>query len=337
MAAFGDFHLVSGAGWSVYWRIAALAGGGLEVWFADFRGRRVLWRGSAPFALVPYHGRNPTFKDGLNPACGGAHFYALRHNAPNAWNNSSFFAAVDTDAVVVDVEPATDFEPARLMISAKFQCGWYQYVHRWEFDAYGAIHPHLAMGGQLHPSRPDAAHVHHFYFRIDLDIDGFPSDVVEVFDHLSLDDPPGDQWQLVSSQTKLLADPTRARKWRVRDAVSQNALGEHRGYEIEVPQLAGRDEYSTGDVWVTVYRGDSVQQGEDVGLDCTDKVLESAYAVGPLDTANGNDIVLWIAMRAHHEPRNRGEEAVFLPYHYEEFSITPRGFEIFRGREGNPG
>ena len=128
MAAFGDFHLVSGAGWSVYWRIAALAGGGLEVWFADFRGRRVLWRGTAPFALVPYHGRNPTFKDGLNPACGGAHFYALRHNAPNAWNNSSFFAAVDTDAVVVDVEPATDFEPARLMISAKFQCGWYQYV-----------------------------------------------------------------------------------------------------------------------------------------------------------------------------------------------------------------
>ena len=99
--------------------------------------------------------------------------------------------------------------------------------------------------------------------------------------------------------------PDRARKWRVRDAVSQNALGEHRGYEIEVPQLAGRDEYSTGDVWVTVYRGDSVQQGDDVGLDCTDKVLESVYAVGPLDTANGNDIVLWIAMRAHHEPPQR--------------------------------
>ena len=29
------------------------------------------------------------------------------------------------------------------------------------------------------------------------------------------------------------------------------------------------------------------------------------------------------------------EEAKFLPYHYAEFSITPRGFEVFdRRREG---
>ena len=44
------------------------------------------------------------------------------------------------------------------------------------------------------------------------------------------------------------------------------------------------------------------------------------YAVGPLDTNNGNDIVLWVAIHSHHECRNNSEEAIFLPYHYAEFA-----------------
>ena len=155
-------------------------------------------------------------------------------------------------------------------------------------------------------------------------------DVVEIFEHGSFNDPGGDQWKLVPNQGKLLADPAKARKWQVRDTKSKNDLGQHRAYQIEVPQTAGRDKYSTGDIWVTIYRGDSVQQGEDVGGDCTDAVLETVYATGPLDTANGNDIVLWVVARAHHEPRDKGEEFHHLPYHYEEFSITPRNFEVFR-------
>src|SRR3954468_21530841 len=55
MAAFGDFHHESGAGWSVYWRISKQRGSGLEIWWADFHGRRVMWRGTQPFAIVPYH------------------------------------------------------------------------------------------------------------------------------------------------------------------------------------------------------------------------------------------------------------------------------------------
>src|SRR5690348_8209019 len=96
----------------------------------------------------------------------------------------------------------------------------------------------------------------------------------------------------------------------------------HRGYEVELPQNTGLDQYSTGDIWATVYRGDSVQQGDDVGFDCTDRALENVYAQGPLDTVNGSDIVLWLAIRHHHEPRFDGEEAEYLPYHYEEFHLT---------------
>ena len=342
MALWGDYHLASGAGWRVYWRISQLKGGGLEVWFADFKGRRVLWRGTAPFAIVPYHRPHPgpeppppehCYKDGLGPQCGGAPFTALKHGAPNTWA-FGWNAAQDTDAVVVATEPATDFAPAHLSITAKFQCGWYQYVHNWVFDGDGSVHPQIAMGGQLNPNTPGTPHVHHFYFRLDLDIDGFPSDVAEIFDHNTLNDPGGDKTTLVAAQGKLLADVSKSRKWRVRDAKSKNQLGQHRGYDIELPQLAGRDKYSTGDVWVTVYRGDAVEQGGDIGMgDCTDKRLETVYAVGPLNTASGNDIVLWVVIRHHHEPRNLGEENHHLPYDYVGYEISPRNFDVFGARD----
>jgi hypothetical protein len=341
MADWGDYHQVSGAGWSVWWRISALDGSGLEVWWADFQGRRVLWRGSQPFAIVPYHrpvSEPPppehTYKDGFNPQCGGASFRALRHSAPNSiepWGSTAFDAAIDTEAVLVDVEPATDFSPATLVIAAKFQCGWYQYVHRWEFDATGVITPQLGMGGALNPFAKDKAHVHHMYFRIDLDIDGWGADVFEVFDHDGFDDPAGDAWKLVSNQGKLTTDPSKARKFRIHDVKSASAKGDLRGYEIELPQGTGKDEHSTGDLWVTIYRGDSVEQGSEVATSgCTDAELEKLYATGPLDTTNGSDIVLWACVRHHHEPRWNAEEAEYLPYHYEEFHIVPRGFEVLQ-------
>jgi hypothetical protein len=107
-------------------------------------------------------------------------------------------------------------------------------------------------------------------------------------------------------------------------------MGETRSFEVELPQIAGTDTHSTGDLWATIYRGGSVQQGADVGFDCTDKTLGAVYAQGPLNTATGSDIVPWIAIRHHHEPRWSSEEAQYLPYHYEEFRITPRGFEVLR-------
>ena len=346
---FGDYHNVTGAGWSLYWRVPKFDGSGLEIWWADFQGHRVMWRGSAPFALVPYHhpdthdeppGPRFCYKDGIDVHCGGAPFRTLKHSAPNSgepWHNHAFDAANDLEAVSVDVTPADDFNPERLTVSAKFQCGWYQYVHSWEFDGYGAIHPRVAMGGMINPNCPTKAHIHNFYFRIDLDIDGqFPHDVLEVFNHSGLLDPGGDRWVAIEKQMKLVGDPTSSRKWRVRSSVSKNQGGDFKAYEIELPQLSARNEFSTGDLWVTTYHNDAVQQGEGVGGQCSDQELEAVYAVGPLHpTTTGDDIVLWVVVRAHHDPRTNaakthGEEAVFLPYHYEEFAITPRSFADLR-------
>ena len=342
MAAWGDFHSVNGAGWSLFWRLPD-EGGGLQIWWADFQGKRVLWKASQPFAIVPYHfplpaGAQPgppesTFKDGLGAQCEGAPFTPLKQNAPNADLNgdASWEAVNDTQAVEVHVEPGGSFGPEVLVIEAKLQCGWYQYVHRWSFDSYGQFDADLGMGGAVNPGAPRAAHVHHMYFRIDLDIDGFSSDAFEVFNHKNFDDNTGgDAWSKpIPKQGKFKLKPASARKFRVRDLTSALPdVKSTRSYEIEIPALAGTDTHSTADVWATVYRGDNVEQGADVS--CFDTKLDT-YATGPFDTNNGSDIVLWVVVRHHHEPRNEAEERNFLPYHYEGFHIVHRAFAALKG------
>jgi hypothetical protein len=346
MSDWGDHHQVTGAGWSVFWRIPEQEAGGLEVWWGDFNGKRVLWKGSQPFAIVPYH--HPlkpfpdgsieppppqfTFKDGLGARCKGAPFTTLKWWSPNARNGPAWNAKTDVEAVHVHTHPETSFDPAELVVTAKFQCGWYQYVQRWEFNSYGEIHADLGMGGELHPMNPDKAHVHHMYFRVDLDIDGWTSDVFEVFTHKGFDDTAnGDDWKVQPNQGKHLLDPKTSRKFRIRDLTSAISPGlPTRGYEIEIPAQAGADTQSTADIWATLYRGDGVEQGEKVGAaNCSDVELDQ-IATGPFDTTNGSDVVVWVVVRHHHETRHLGEESIFLPYHYEGFHITPRAFEKFR-------
>jgi len=96
---WGDFHYVKGAGWQLFWRIPEECGG-MELWFGHFNGKRVFWKASQPFAIVPYHHPltvwtppfPPTtvpappefsFKDGLGPQCGGAGYTPLKWWAPN--------------------------------------------------------------------------------------------------------------------------------------------------------------------------------------------------------------------------------------------------------------
>jgi hypothetical protein len=79
------------------------------------------------------------------------------------------------------------------------------------------------------------------YFRIDLDIDGFSSDVFEVFTHHGFDDTVlADEWKVEAAQGKHLLDPMTSRKSRIRDLVSTVApYVEARGYEIEIPAQGG--------------------------------------------------------------------------------------------------
>jgi hypothetical protein len=199
---------------------------GLKISCATFNGRSVIASGGAPFVIVPYHGEWPTFKDGLNPQCGGLPFLSLIPTAPNArqnnlppnstaTNDNEFHAQNNPHgAVVVEKHGKGWIEPEHLAIWAKFQCGNYRYIHRWVFHADGSVHVEVGLGGNLGSWGPQLEHIHHFYFRLDLDIDSAGDNQVQRLN------PGGwglnqDAWLPINTETTNTVNPAGYTKWKI--------------------------------------------------------------------------------------------------------------------------
>src|SRR5437764_2055464 len=112
---------VSHADWTLSWSIPTGWGGGLVISKARFRDEMVLFKGTQPFVLVPYHGGSPTFKDGLNHQ-GAPYSPVLPTSAndhqgpgtPPAGNDNQWDPATNpSGAVVVEKEPPGLLEPAK--------------------------------------------------------------------------------------------------------------------------------------------------------------------------------------------------------------------------------
>lgn len=333
---------VSFADWDLSWSIPTLWGGGLVISKARFRKEMVLFKGTSPFVLVPYHGSDPVFKDGINdrgaplnpvlPTSANA-FWGL--GTPTAGNDNQWHPGTNpVGAVVVEKEPATFIEPARVVIWAKFQCVNYQYIHRWEFRADGSMEASIGLGGVLfmHPIRPEPItnHVHNFYFRLDFDVAGSTNNAVQEFGHAD-NNPGSDGWRTITREGRHSVNLARATKWRVVNKAPKSN-GQLRSYEILLNSDMAPDQVSSsGDLWVLRY--DASQDGAAVGnlirlaRDNNDSALDTTYlhATGgaPVD---GADVVVWCCLRHHHENRRLGEETITLPYEFLSLHMEPRDF-----------
>jgi Cu2+-containing amine oxidase len=318
------------ADWDVSWSIPTGWGGGLVISKASYRKTMVLYKGTMPFVLVPYHGGFPMFKDGLNHQ--GAPFTPVLPTSANdfagpgtppASNDNQWDPITNPDgAVVIEKEPASLIHPASTVIWAKFQCVNYQYVHRWEFHADGTIEAGVGLGGHLWTTDPPRSnHVHSFYFRLDFDIAGASNNTVQEFSHPN-NTLGSDNWTTLTKEGRRTANPATARKWRVvNKTVKPN--GKLRSYEITLPSdMAPEGVASTGDLWVLAH--DASQDGAAVGN--TDAVLHTTYLHGPGTVVDGADVVVWACLRHHHETRQDGEETITLPYEFVSFHIEPRDF-----------
>lgn len=326
---------VSHANWSLCWFVPTLNGEGLQIGGATFNGKSVIASGGAPFVLVPYHGQSPTYKDGLNPACGGLPFLALVPHAPNvhqvdlppdstALNDDEFHSANNPrGAVVVEKHEKAWIEPEHVVVWAKFQCGNYQYVHRWSFYADGGVDVEVGLGGKLGWWGPHLGHIHHFYFRLDLDIGASGNNQVQQQHHAGWG-LNQDSWNPMLAETKDTLKPSGYTKWRVVNKTAK-ANGQLRSYEL-IPGSDGAPDgtYSTNDLWACLYKS-GAETGSDVGLDCKDTALNTTY-VSPAENIDGKDVVLWYCLRHHHATRSLGEEKRVLPYHFVGFHLEPRDF-----------
>lgn len=304
----------SHANWDVCWKLPLSgnqSGGGLQILTANYDNEPVLRRGTQPFVLVPYHGAGQVYKDGLSPI--GARYTPVKKTAPNAGSGHTTAASNLSDIVAVEKKPPTPTEPEKLVIWAKFQAAWYQYVHRWEFLADGRIKPGVGLGGPLGGPR---SHVHNFYFRLDFALGQGGNQAVEEQIH-NFSYPPGDNWNRLTSETKETARSLDAPRWRIRDT------GTDQSYEIVPGSIDPPDgTYSTGDLWVVQRKGYSAELGHNVGI--RDDHIENQYASGR--SIRGDDVIIWHALREHHHPIPNGEERDTLPYHFMHFELKPRNF-----------
>jgi primary-amine oxidase len=322
---------VNHADWSFSWSIPTGWGGGLVIHKARFKGDMVLYQGTIPFVLVPYHGGYPMFKDGLNHY--GAPFTPVLPTAPNDHQASGNIVPASNDnqwdpvtnptgAVFVQLEPGSLIEPAHAVIWTKVQCWNYQYIHRWAFHADGSIEVGMGLGGHLWTTNPTTSnHVHTFYVRLDFDIVSAGNNAVQEFAHPN-NNPGADGWITLTAEGRRIADHAKASKWRVVNKAPK-PNGMLRSYELTPASDMGPDNVSsTGDLWVLAY--DYSQDGAAVGQ--TDAALHTTYLHGPGTVVNGADVVVWAALRHHHETRQYGEETLTLPYEFTSMHIEPRDF-----------
>jgi primary-amine oxidase len=321
---------VSFADWTFSWSIPAGWGGGLVISKARFRNQMVLYKGTAPFVLVPYHGGSPRFKDGLNNV--GAPFTPVLPTSANdsqgagtppAANDNQFDPATNPGgAVVVDREPANLTGPAEAVIWAKFQCANYQYIHRWAFHADGSIEVGIGLGGHLWTKNsPTANHIHTFYIRLDFDIIGSANNAVQEFAHPN-NVAGSDGWTTLTMEGPRVASRARATKWRVVNKTPK-PNGQLRSYELTPGSDMGPDNVSSSaDLWVLAY--DASQDGGAVGQ--ADAALHTTYLHGPGTVVDGADVVVWTALRHHHQTRHFSEETITLPYEFVSMHLEPRDF-----------
>jgi primary-amine oxidase len=321
---------VNFADWSLSWSIPTGWGAGLVISKATFRDTSVLFKGTAPFVIVPYHGGSPVFKDGLNNQ--GAPFTpvlptsandAAGPGTPPASNDNQWDPTTNPGgAVVVEKSPGTLLEPATLVIWAKLQCANYQYIHRWEFRADGSFQPSVGLGGHLFTKNPASSnHVHNFYVRLDIDMVGSGNNAVQEFAHPN-NNLSSDTWTTIATEGKRIADRPKGTKWRVVNKTLK-PNGMLRSFEIIPGSDMGPDgTYSTADIWVLQY--DPSQDGAAVGTN--DSVLGGAYLHAGGANVDGADVVVWVCLRHHHQTRQDGEETITLPYEFLSFELEPRDF-----------
>jgi len=336
-------HPVSFANWDLEFSVPS-DGRGLVIHRAKFGGRMVLYHGSAPFVLVPYHGGTPRYKDGLSADCGGVPLTALTPDAPNkGWASNAPTGDGEFDPasgkrgpVLVERRPRTIVDPRTLVLTAKFGVGNYQYVHRWTFREDGSMRPEVGLAGTLYRGEPARGHVHSFYFRLDFDIDERPN----VFERFDADDISktidnnaatglwkGRPKEVGETIAKAPAGTTaRYTRFRVRSKSKKNSAGRFASYEIIPSSEAPDGTFSTGDVWAVRYASGGAGLPVEIGAEvkCDDGPLGSVYANG--ESIDGTDLVVWYVLRVHHLPRQQGEETIVVPYRFLGFEIQPRDF-----------
>lgn len=364
-AACSEPYHVQWAGWDLCWQQEDLRAQGLEINRAFFHNASVAWKMGVPFSLTKYEsplGPGP-FKDVLGRP-GDADLFGYGRGAlaiaPGACPRLHGDGQLLNGGRIC-LEHRQGPDPV-VTLWARYDVFNYRFVQGWTFDSRGTVEPFLALGGLLidgaNAGSSGQDHYHHVYWRIDFDIASPGSDVFQAFKHgtdqaIPFNPPPNVEGALGTATGLLGAgDCGRVRgisatawcdvrreallghtrqtidKWRVADTADTNGRGQPRSFEFAIHSDAPIDRFSTFDVGVLQYRGDSAEVGYELPTNPTLGDSPFLTYLAPPDAIL--DPVAWMVHHTHHDTRD--EDAGSMSLHSVGFDIRPRNF-----MDSNPG
>jgi hypothetical protein len=270
-------------------------GSGLQITHAFFRGRRVFWRLNMPVLNVLYDAQTagfcgPTYRDWLNDL----QAFDANNVIQPGYAEPTTPPRTVCDAPGADVGSfagvAVERLADRVVLTSQTRAGWYRYINRTTFRLDGTIEPMFGFTAVQHPC-VERAHMHHGYWRMDLDVEGAANDSIRERRRFLF----FTWWSTLSREQTRLRNSSNSRRWRVRD----NGTG--RAVEIRpgIHDTPGGDPFGGPDVWALLYRGTETDDGGSTGGPGGDAQHITPFANG--EAIAGRDVVLWYRVGHRHE------------------------------------
>jgi Cu2+-containing amine oxidase len=180
--------------------------------------------------------------------------------------------------------------------------GNYNYVMEWIFRDDGVLIGRVGATAVNLPWKPLMTHVHNPFWRLDVYLDGFQGDSVNVMTHAEAGLLGNDSHTLVATEQGIAWDVQAFTSLHIVDASLKNGQGKQSGFILMPYNAAGASRHDEAftkfDMWVTRYKWSE-----------TEARSLPDYINPPENVANA-DVVLWYKGSLHHHPRDEDGEFV---------------------------
>ncbi|HEY3040141.1 MAG TPA: hypothetical protein VGJ66_15490 [Pyrinomonadaceae bacterium] len=173
----------------------------------------------------------------------------------------------------------------------------YNYIIEWTFRDDGVVLGRVGATATNYPPQPLEAHMHGIYWRLDIDLNGFTGDTVEVSSHEENVFGPtaNDSTTMIPSEGRRQWSSLEFTSLFIHDSTLKNLQGHTSGYHL-IPLRTGtprhEENFTQSDFWVTRYRSTEMD------------VASLPSYISPPELVFKSDVVVWYYSAAHHIPRD---------------------------------
>lgn len=247
--------------------------------------------------FVPYHSGSPRFLDM------SSFNFSLFQLTPKHCPASAGGTLLDNNYVCKEVHDRglawTNYGSVRrgeeVVLWGGIGAGNYNYIIEWTFRDDGVMLGRVGATATNYPPQPLETHMHGIFWRLDIDLNGFPGDSVEVVSHVETGLTASDPATMIAAESDRPWNPLAFTSLKVHDASLRNAQGHSSGYDL-MPWRTGtprhQENFTRSAFWVTRYKYTEMH------------VPSLPTYIAPPESVSNNDVVVWYYGAAHHIPRD---------------------------------